>query len=506
MNDVEARRFRDIADAAPALLWSTDASGAADWFSAGWLRFTGRSLDSLLGDGWTREVHPEDVERCVAIRATSAEARHPFSLDYRLRHRDGGYRWVYDSAMPRLDVDGRLLGYVGSCIDIHERKELEEKLAERTQALRLAERRQGAFLATLSHELRNPLAPIANAASVLRTLESSNPILARLREILERQVGRLGRLVEDLIDVTQSAQGEVSLINERVGIDGVVQAAIAASQEKIDAGHHTIDLHMPEQRLAVKGDPARLSQALSNIIVNAAKFSGEPSAITIEVQPVAKTVQVKVKDHGRGIDPSFLPHVFELFSQEDQSFARTYGGLGVGLTLARRIAQLHGGDVEAFSEGPGRGSEFVLWLPLLEGELEAPAAGEVPNLAERYRVLIVEDNGDARESLRLHMEMWGNEVVTAHSAEAALEAARTFKPHIVLCDLGLPGIDGLQLLGPLRRRLAGQRTLIAAVTGHGRSEDQARAMAAGFDSFLVKPLHPASLARLLQAYASQGGN
>lgn len=370
-------------DAAPALIWSADAASRCDGFSASWLRYTGRSMAELLGDGWTADVHPEDLERCLAIRAASVQARHPFTLDFRLRRHDGAYRWMIDSGVARFDRQGELLGYVGTCLDIHERKEHEERLAERTRILRVAERRQAAFLSMLSHELRNPLAPIANAASVLRTLEHVNPILLRLREILERQVGRLGRLVEDLIDVTRSAQGRIPLANERVSIDTLVQSAIGLSQEKVAAGRHTLDVQLPEHRLFVQGDPVRLAQALANIVSNAAKFSLAPGIISIEVRAVAKTVQVRVKDPGRGIAPEFLPHVFELFAQQDTALVRSLGGLGVGLTLAKRIAQLQGGDVEAFSEGVDQGSEFVLWLPLLDsGAADAERVDGLERAAE----------------------------------------------------------------------------------------------------------------------------
>jgi PAS domain S-box-containing protein len=487
--------------AAPVLIWSAGLDRRNDWFSPSWSAYTGRSTSDLLGDGWTRAVHPEDLDRCLGIRAASFEARTPFSMDLRLRRHDGQYRWMLDNGVPRVGADGAAIGYVGSCVDIHERKELEESLAERTQQLRLAERRQGQFLAMLSHELRNPLAPIANAASVLRTLESTNPILVRLREILERQVARMGHLIEELIDVTRAAQGQITLVREQVSIESVVQAAVAASHDKLTSASHRLDVDVPDERLFVRGDRGRLAQALSHLIINAAKFSFEPSTISISVRRAAKTVQISVKDPGAGIDPKFLPHAFELFAQQDQTLARTLGGLGVGLTLARRIAQLHGGDVEGFSEGPGRGSEFVLWLPLIETEAAADDIdGGVPRLSESYRVLIVEDNADTLESLRLQMELWGTEVSTAKTAEEALDVAAQFRPQIVLCDIGLPGMDGLRLVQPLRNTLKGMPVVFAAVTGYAGAEDQQRALAAGFDSFFVKPLNPGSLANLLRSY------
>ena len=487
--------------AAPVLIWSAAFDRGNDWFSPSWSAYTGRSNDELLGDGWTRSVHPEDLDRCLGIRATSFQACAPFSMDLRLRRHDGDYRWMLDNGVPRFGSDGTAVGFVGSCVDIHERKELEESLAERTQQLRLAERRQGQFMGMLSHELRNPLAPIANAASVLRTLESTNPILVRLREILERQVARLGHLIEELIDVTRAAQGQISLVREPVSIESVVQAAVVAGHDKLTSGGHRLEVDIPDERLFVRGDRGRLAQALSHLIINAAKFSFQPSEVSIRVRRAACTVQISVTDRGEGIDPKFLPHAFELFAQQDQTLARSLGGLGVGLTLARRIAQLHGGDVEGFSEGPGRGSEFVLWLPLIEPESAGKGleSGE-PRLSESYRVLIVEDNADTLESLRLQMELWGTEVSTASNAEQALAVAAEFRPQIVLCDIGLPGMDGFRLVEPLRETLKGMPVLFAAVTGYASAEDQERALAAGFDSFFVKPLNPGRLAHLLRSY------
>ncbi|MBV9890308.1 MAG: response regulator [Rhizobacter sp.] len=281
-----------------------------------------------------------------------------------------------------------------------------------------------------------------------------------------------------------------------------MQAAVASSHDKLTAGGHRLEVDVPDERLFVRGDRERLAQALSHLIVNAAKFTLQPGTVTIAVRRAAKTVHISVKDLGEGIDPQFLPHAFELFAQQDQSRARTLGGLGVGLTLARRIAQLHGGDVEGFSDGPGQGSEFVLWLPLIEREDADADDTDIPKLSESYRVLIVEDNADALESLRLQMELWGTEVSTAKSAEEALAVAERVRPQFVLCDIGLPGIDGFSLIEPMRRKLKDSPVVFAAVTGYASPADQQRALDAGFDAFFVKPLNAAALANLLRSYPS----
>jgi len=493
-----------IAAAAPVLIWAAALDRSRHWFSTSWSAYTGLSPDDLAGRGWLRAVYPEDVDRCLGIQVASFEAHAPYSLDFRLRRHDGDYRWMLDNGVPRFAADGRCIGFVGTLVDIHERKSLEETVAERSRNLRIAERRQGQFLAMLSHELRNPLAPIANAASVLRTIEHTHPILVRLREILDRQVGRLGHLIEDLIDVTRAAQGQISLVRAPASVDSIIQAAVAATHDKILTGGHRLDVDLPDERLRVRGDSARLAQALGHLIGNAAKFTPEPGVVAIVVRRVAKTVQIAVRDRGLGIAADFLPHAFELFAQHDQSKGRTTSGLGIGLTLARRVAQLHGGDVEGFSDGPGHGSEFVLWLPLIDGAAPMGVTDRgIPKFAQNLRVLIVEDEHDARESLRLQMELWGTEVSTATNAAEALDVAARTRPQIVLCDIGLPGIDGLKLVEQMRATLAGSPVVFAAVTGYASAEDQQSALAAGFDSFFVKPLDADSLARLLHACADR---
>ena len=468
-----------LVDEAPVLLWSTGPGGDEGAKNQAWATFSGRSLDALKGDAWQQLVHPEDLERCLGIRAASFEAATAFSLDVRLRRHDGAYRWMLDNGAPRATGgDGHAKGFVGALVDIHERKELEETLARRAQQLRLAERRQGKFLAMLSHELRNPLAPIANAASVLGTLAHTNPILGRLREILDRQVGRLSHLISELIDVTRAAQGQISLVRAEVSVESIVQAAVVASEDKVAAGGHRVHQVLPDERLFVRGDSARLAQALAQLIGNAAKFSLEPGDIRVAVRRVARTVQIAVTDHGQGLDAGFLPQAFELFAQQDPALSRGAGGLGVGLTLARRVAQLHGGDVEGFSDGPGQGAEFVMWMPLVEA---APAAAHAvaQGLDHRLRVLVVEANPAGRDSLRQQMQLWGTEVSTARDAAEAAAAAYPVAQDIVLCDVGVASTRGFELVHHFRGAAGGARALFVAVSSDASDDNSKRALAAG---------------------------
>lgn len=480
-------RSKLSSDSTAVLMWMADEQMSRDWFNKPWLGFRGRSLGEELGQGWMQGVHREDLERCIAIHSNSFEGREAFALDYRLQRHDGSYRWVMDTAMPRIGADGAFLGYVGSCLDITERKQLEDQLAEHTRNLRLADRRREDFLARLSHELRNPLAPISNAAAILRRLEGSDDRLVTVREIIERQVDQLRRLITDLVDVTRITKGKIVLQRESVDINRLVDSAIDEVQPEIARRRQFVRVARPFARLSCHGDAQRLSQALAALLRNAVRFSPAGSTILISIRVDQDSVVIDVRDPGCGIAPELLPQVFGLFVQGGQSLAREQGGLGVGLTIARRVAELHGGSVDISSAGVNLGSQATLRLPLLVGAVATGHDGDLSTLAG-CRVLIIEDNADARESLRLLIEMAGNQVMTAANATEGLRIAAAFVPDLVVCDIGLPDVDGFELVQSLRDSLAGQPTRFVALTGYGRVEDRDRALDSGFDAFLVKPL------------------
>lgn len=373
-------RFQLMADSAPVMIWVADPDKQFAWLNRAWLEFTGRSMEQDLGSGWMQNVHPEDLERCSGIFHTSFDARQPFSMDFRLRRHDGSFRWVLASGVPRCSPDGAFHGYTGSCLDIHERKELEERLAERTRALRLADRRKDEFLAMLAHDLRNPLGPIANATAILKMMENQLPAIAPVRQIVERQLDQLRRVIADMRDVTRITQAKIDLRREPIDIQSLVHSALEMAQPHIASGHR-LQVDLPSERLTVCGDAMRLSQALSHLVVNAAKFSPTPATIELGAWRDGDRLHIRVKDFGHGIHADFLPHVFEPFAQETHSKPRTNHGLGVGLTIAKRLAELHGGDISAFSAGLGQGAEFVLSLPLLLPDAAAPAQAAQPSTA-----------------------------------------------------------------------------------------------------------------------------
>ena len=492
--EVESRS-RVTTDAAPVMVWMSGPDAMFEWFNKSWLAFRGRTLGDELGEGWTEGVHPEDLERCLGIYGHCFEQREPFSMDYRLLRHDGKYRWVLDTGVPRLGQDGEFLGFIGTCVDISDRKELEDRLAEHARNLRLSDRRREEFLARLSHELRNPLGPIANAAAILKTLEQNDARLGKVREIVERQVAQLHRLISDLVDVTRITKGRVVLQRERIDVNTTLDSALEHVRADVEQRRQTLRVDRSNQPLICLGDAPRLAQALAALLSNASKFSPVGAAIGVAVRESDergdKSVEFVVKDSGCGIAPTLLPRVYELFAQGEQSLARPGAGLGVGLTIARSVAELHGGSVEVDSAGHGLGTTAFLRIPLRAAADEA-SIGEwdLAKVAGR-RVLIIEDNADARESLRLRVELGNNEVRTAADAAEGLRIAETFDPHLVVCDIGLPDVDGYELVRRLKDTLAGRPTRFVALTGYGRVEDRDRALDSGFDAFLVKPLQPA---------------
>jgi signal transduction histidine kinase/DNA-binding response OmpR family regulator len=364
------------------------------------------------------------------------------------------------------------------------------------------DRRKNEFLAMLAHELRNPLAPIRNAAQVLHLAGLGPQQQQWARGVIERQVQQLTRLVDDLLDVSRITRGKINLKKESVDVAAVVGRAVEISRPLIDQRKHTLHLAQPPEPLRAVVDPVRLAQVLANLLNNAAKYTEEGGTIWLTVERAGDELVFRVRDTGIGIQPELLPQIFNLFTQASRSLDRSQGGLGIGLTLARRLVEMHGGSLQAFSAGTNQGSEFVVRLPVLS-ELPPPPSSESPppTSAASFRVLVVDDNVDAAESLALLLRTMGQVVQTAFDGPAALEAAEAFGPDVVLLDIGLPGMDGYEVAQELRRRGLGDVVLVA-LTGYGQQQDLARARAAGFDHHLVKP---ADISRLPELFASFHG-
>jgi signal transduction histidine kinase/DNA-binding response OmpR family regulator len=366
--------------------------------------------------------------------------------------------------------------------------------------IREADRRKNEFLAMLAHELRNPLAPIRNAAQVLRLLGLENPTLDWARDVLDRQVGQMVRIVDDLLDVSRITRGKIQLRTEPVDVAAVVARAVETSRPLIDARRHGLSVALPPEPLRAEADPARLAQVLANLLNNAAKYTEEGGQIWLDVAREAGEVVFRVRDTGIGIPREMLASVFELFTQADRSLDRSQGGLGIGLTLVKSLVEMHGGSVRASSEGPGKGSEFVVRLPALPADPPPPSANgsrEVAGAGARRRVLVVDDNVDGADSLAILLRAARHEVAVSHDGAAALREAEAFRPEVVLLDIGLPGMSGYEVARRLRQLPGLEGVLLVALTGYGQDEDRQRSRDAGIDHHLVKPADPQALQQLL---------
>ncbi|HSO06082.1 MAG TPA: PAS domain S-box protein [Pelomicrobium sp.] len=612
------RRFRIMADTAPAMLWMSNRQHQTTLLSRAWSDFTGQPEKEGLGMGWTDAVHPDDRENAAQAFLAAAREREPFTIEYRLRRADGAWRWAVDAGRPRYEPNGDFAGYVGGVIDIDDRRRAEEDLRTATarlhavfdalaegvaffdphgrvvqtnralerafaptlralsnpgatrspfvhpdgtplpredhpalavlrngsprrdvevgvrrdggdicwrlvnaqpvrdeggrmlgavasfvditqrkraeEALRKADRLKDEFLATLSHELRNPLTPLVAG---VRTMQASADPRVRQRslEMMERQLRQLVRLTDDLLEVSRITRGKVTLRPARMDLAAAVRSAVEATGDGLQA--RRVALELPEAPVWIRGDPERITQVIGNLLSNAIKFTAAHGVIRVRVEATAHEAVIRVEDDGVGIAPGDLERVFEIFTQVADDDGPPRAGLGIGLALVHQLVALHGGTVRACSEGRNRGAEFVVTLPL---PAEPPADNVLaPELHEfpRRRVLVVDDNPDVADSLRLLLEVAGQDVEVAHSGREALAKAPAFRPDLVLLDIGMPELDGHATCRAMRREPWSGQATIVALTGWGQEEDRRKSTEAGFDQHLVKPVNYARLARLL---------
>ena len=447
-------------------------------------------------EAYQRDIHPEDRERVRRAIEESLTGEGTHQLEYRIVRPDGSERWVEGRGRVFRDAEGRVTRLMGVCADVTERKRTE-------QALREADRRKDEFLATLSHELRNPLAPLKNALQVLELSHAGDARpaggdanLAPLREMMERQVNHLVRLVDDLLEMSRISRGALELRRERVALSAVVRSALETSQPLIRAARHQLSLELPGEALWLDGDPVRLAQIVANLLNNAAKYTEPGGRIAVSARRREGRLELTVRDSGMGIPADVLPRLFEMFSRGGGADRGGQGGLGVGLALARRLAEMHGGTLVAASEGAGCGAEFRLTLPLAAGPGEQSAPGAPAALPAR-RILIVDDNRDAAQSLGMVLKYLGADVQVAHDGAQALEALRAYEPGVVFLDIGMPGMDGYEVARRIRAQALERPPAIVALTGWGQEQDRRRAREAGFDHHLVKPADLGQLQALL---------
>jgi PAS domain S-box-containing protein len=478
-----------------------DSEGRVAAWNAGAERIFGYTEEEALGLPFERFFTPEDVERGLPEKELRTAVTQGRATDDKWHLRKDGTRfWVSGITTALRDDDGGLRGFAKVTRDRTERRQAEDVLRE-------ANRRKDEFLAVLAHELRGPLAPVRNVVQVLQLRGQADPDLQWSSGVIDRQVRHLTRLVDDLLDMARIRQGKLTLAKERVELTKVVAHAVETCGPLIEARKHQFDVLLPSEPVWLEADPIRLAQVLGNLLANAAKYTPEGGRITLTAERNGGgELILRVKDNGIGISTEMLHRVFDLFTQVEPSHYHSQGGLGIGLTLVKNLVELHGGSVTAQSEGYGKGSEFRVHLPTLPApplSSEEGAKKETAQPSPSRRVLVVDDNVDAAQSLALVLRHVGHEVQTVHESAAVLETARTFAPDVVLLDIGLPGAVSGYDLAPQLRQIAGlEKVLLVALTGYGQEEDKRRSQEAQFDVHLVKPADLEALYALL----AQGPN
>jgi PAS domain S-box-containing protein len=452
----------------------------------------GRSLECLYpAEAIERGVLRQDLAAAIADGSWESNG-------WRVR-KDGSRFWAHVAIYSMHDRENRLRGFSQVTRDLTERKQFEE-LAESRQ-------RTQEFLAMLSHELRNPLAPLKTSLAILRMRDLSDPLAEQSVDVIERQVQHLTQIVGELLDVSRIASGRITLAKEDLDVQAVISRALETVAPLFESKGHTLVLKPAPYSASVRGDLTRLTQVMVNLLSNAAKYTPNGGRIEIDVRPVRASVAIHVRDSGVGIAAELLPRVFDLFAQGRRTLDRTDGGLGVGLALVHQIVNLHGGAVKALSAGPGLGSEFIVTLPTLPDTMTsepletsmttAPDSQQGQNQQKRRRLMVIDDNKDAAESMSMLFELWGHEVICVYDGRSALETAAKYRPDAVFLDIGLPGMDGYEIAERLRELPESAHTVLVAITGYGQDEDRRRSREAGIDHHLVKPVAPETLHKLL---------
>jgi signal transduction histidine kinase/ActR/RegA family two-component response regulator len=374
------------------------------------------------------------------------------------------------------------------------------------QALKDADRRKDEFLATLAHELRNPLAPLRNGLQVMRLAGSNGEIADQVRTMMERQLSQMVHLIDDLLDLSRISRGKIELRKERVELAKIVQQAVETSRPAIEAAGHEFLIDMPTSPIYVDADVTRMAQVVSNLLNNAAKYTESGGRIRLSVQRQGTEAVVSVRDTGVGIPAHMLPHVWEIFTQIDRNLERSQGGLGIGLSIVKRLVEMHGGSVMAKSDGHGMGSEFDVRLPVVLSVVQPQSTeAELLPSSSRRRVLVVDDNKDAAVSLAMMLKLMGNEAKTAHDGLEALDVAAVYRPDLILLDIGMPKMNGYDTARQIRQHLWGKGVVLVALTGWGQDEDRRKSQDAGFDSHMTKPIEPAALEELLAGLKWEAG-
>ena len=486
-------RFRLMIEAVrDYAIYMLDPQGMVASWNAGAETIKGYRREDVLGRHFSRFYEPADIDagRPWEELATARREGRSEGEGWRLR-KDGSRFWARFVLTPVYDQEGHLRGYAKVTQDLSERRH--------AQDLEKAARNVNEFIATLAHELRNPLAPIRTATQVMAKTPPGDPLHESMRQTIERQSAQLSRIVDDLLDITRITRGQLPLEHEPLDLAVAVRRALETAAPQIQTGHHTLEVDVPPGALGVRGDLHRLTQAIANLANNAARYTPSGGSIAIKGRAEGGVAELRIRDTGRGIEPHMLGRIFDMFVQGRQPSERVLGGLGIGLALARRIVEAHGGTLEAHSEGENRGSEFILRLPLEKAPAaQAAQQAEPADRAVARRILVVDDNVDAAVTLSQLLKSLGHESWAVHDGPAALKAAAELRPDTVLLDIGMPGMDGYEVARRLQAAKKDQGLRIIAITGWGQDADRQRSREAGFDMHLVKPVDPSVLLRVVE--------
>lgn len=497
-------RVQRVADAVPALISYIGADGCyrlnnnayETWFGRPRSDFVGRHMRDALGEQAWRTLRPH-VEAALTGKVASYEAEVPY--------REGGTRWIVATYTPDLDEQSVVRGLVAHVNDITARKRVEAALQEselqlRERAAQLAEadRRKDDFLAVLSHELRNPLAPIRNGLEVMRLSRGDWEAVEQARSMMQRQLGHLVHLVDDLLDVSRITHGKLELRRERSDLAAIIDMTLESSRLFVEEGDHDLTISLPPEPVHVTADVTRLAQVFANLLSNAARYTPRGGRITLRAERRNASVLVSITDTGIGIPAEELPRIFDMFSQVDRSVERAAGGLGIGLALVKALVEMHGGTVEAFSAGQGKGSEFVVTLPVVPTAVAPVSVQEsIQRSSGIRRILVADDNSDSADSLAMLLRISGHEVHTCYDGQEGLEAAVKLRPEVVLLDIGMPKLNGHDVCRRIREQPWGRAVLIIALTGWGDEQTRRRTREAGFDGHLTKPVDLSTLTELI---------
>ncbi|MGE0158477.1 MAG: PAS domain S-box protein [Gemmatimonadales bacterium] len=501
----EAARLAAIVTSADQAILTEDLNGIINSWNAGAERLFGYASTEAIGESIEILLPPD---RLVAERKIQRRVRERVSHVHETlrRKRDGTPVSVLVATAPILDATNRVVGISHIVQDITKQVEARLEVQRLLRDLREADRRKDTFIATLAHELRNPLAPIRNAAAVMRFAPNLDPKLAWCRDVIDRQVKHMSALLEDLLDVSRLTRDMILLRWDRVELGTVIVQAVETTRHLVEGQQHKLALDLPAEPIEVEGDLTRLVQIFANLLSNAAKYTPPGGDIRVKAVRHQGVVVVSVRDSGIGLDPGHVGRLFELFSQIDPEAEASAGGLGIGLALVKGLVERHRGTVVAHSEGPGKGSEFVVTLPAASStaaaaQRSASARRQTGAVDRSRRLLVVDDNVDAAESMAIVLRMEGYEVRTAHDGEAAIEMASDYRPHMMLLDLGMPKVNGYDVARRIRSESWGRDVVLVACTGWGQPEDRRRSKTAGFDHHLVKPVSPESVIDLVATLA-----